>query len=61
MAVRDFSKAEKAVKAAGLSKDSYSLMYLDLASQTSVRQFVEQFRYRATGLLETSATKAVMH
>lgn len=47
MAVRDFSRTEKAVKAAGLSKDSYSLSYLDLASQTSVRQFVEQFRYLA--------------
>ncbi|KAK9790360.1 hypothetical protein WJX73_006842 [Symbiochloris irregularis] len=44
MAVRDFSRTEKAVKAAGLSKNSYSLMYLDLASQTSIRQFVEQFR-----------------
>ena len=44
MACRDFAKAEKVVKEAGLSKDSYTIMHLDLASQTSVRQFVEHFR-----------------
>lgn len=44
MACRDFLKAERAAKAAGMSKDSYTIMHLDLASLESVRQFVDNFR-----------------
>ncbi|XP_031482457.1 protochlorophyllide reductase-like [Nymphaea colorata] len=44
MACRDFLKAERAAKSAGLSKDGYTIMHLDLASLDSVRQFVDNFR-----------------
>lgn len=44
MACRDFLKAERAAKSAGMPKDSYSVMHLDLSSMDSVKQFVENFR-----------------
>lgn len=44
MACRDFLKAERAAKAAGMSEDSYKIMHLDLASLESVRQFVKNLR-----------------
>ncbi len=44
MACRDFLKAERAAKSAGLSKESYTVIHLDLASLDSVRQFVDNFR-----------------
>ncbi|MBW4539963.1 MAG: protochlorophyllide reductase [Myxacorys chilensis ATA2-1-KO14] len=44
MACRDLPKTEKAVQALGMSPDSYTIMHLDLASLTSVRQFVKNFR-----------------
>jgi protochlorophyllide reductase len=44
MACRDLEKAEKAAQSVGMSKDSYTLMHIDLASLESVRQFVESFR-----------------
>lgn len=44
MACRDFLKAEKAAKSAGMSKENYSVIHLDLASLDSVRQFVQNFR-----------------
>ncbi|CAL9772613.1 unnamed protein product [Musa acuminata subsp. burmannicoides] len=44
MACRDFLKAEKAAQSAGMAKENYSIMHLDLASLDSVRQFVHAFR-----------------
>ncbi|XP_022876491.1 protochlorophyllide reductase-like [Olea europaea var. sylvestris] len=44
MACRDFLKAEKAAKSAGMAKESYTIMHLDLASLDSVRQFVDNFK-----------------
>lgn len=44
MACRDFLKAERAAKSAGISKENYTIMHLDLASLDSVRQFVDNFR-----------------
>nr|QPO14977.1 POR [Hosta plantaginea] len=44
MACRDFLKAEKAAKSAGMPKDNYSIMHLDLASLDSVRQFVSNLK-----------------
>lgn len=44
MACRDFLKAERAAKAAGMPKENYTIMHLDLASLDSVRQFVDNFR-----------------
>ena len=44
MACRDFLKASKAAKAAGMADGSYTIMHLDLASLDSVRQFVDAFR-----------------
>ncbi|CAL5024682.1 unnamed protein product [Urochloa decumbens] len=44
MACRDFLKAAKAAKGAGMAEGSYTIMHLDLASLDSVRQFVESFR-----------------
>ena len=44
MACRDFLKAERAAKSAGMSKENYTIMHLDLASLDSVRQFVDAFR-----------------
>nr|UBR90287.1 protochlorophyllide reductase [Osmanthus fragrans] len=43
MACRDFLKTERAAKSVGMSKESYTIMHLDLASLDSVRQFVENF------------------
>jgi protochlorophyllide reductase len=47
MACRNLPKTETAAQQAGIPKDSYSIIHLDLASLDSVRQFVEDFR--ATG------------
>ena len=44
MACRDFLKASRAAKAAGMDKDSYTIVHLDLASLDSVRQFVKNVR-----------------
>ncbi|XP_006280542.2 protochlorophyllide reductase A, chloroplastic [Capsella rubella] len=44
MACRDFLKAERASKSAGMPRDSYTVMHMDLASLDSVRQFVDNFR-----------------
>ncbi|WVZ87704.1 hypothetical protein U9M48_034302 [Paspalum notatum var. saurae] len=44
MACRDFLKAAKAAKGAGMADGSYTIMHLDLASLDSVRQFVDNFR-----------------
>lgn len=44
MACRDLPKTEKAAQAVGMPPDSYTMMHLDLASLTSVRQFVKNFR-----------------
>ena len=44
MACRNFLKAEKAAKSAGISKENYTVMHLDLASLESVRQFADAFR-----------------
>jgi protochlorophyllide reductase len=44
MGCRDFLKAERAAKAAGIAKENYTVMHLDLASLDSVRQFVENFK-----------------
>lgn len=44
MACRDFLKAERAAKSAGIQKENYTIMHLDLASLDSVRQFVDNFR-----------------
>lgn len=47
MACRNIDKANKAAAELGIPKDKYSVLYLDLASLTSVRNFVNSFR--ATG------------
>lgn len=44
MACRDYLKAARAAKSAGLAKENYTIMHLDLASLDSVRQFVDNFR-----------------
>ncbi|XP_060209357.1 protochlorophyllide reductase-like [Lycium barbarum] len=44
MACRDFLKAERAAKSAGMPKENYIIMHLDLASLDSVCQFVDNFR-----------------
>ena len=44
MAFRDFHKAERAAKSAGMSKENYTIMHLDLASLDSVRQFVDSYK-----------------
>lgn len=44
MACRNFLKAETAAKKAGMPKENYTVMHLDLASLDSVRQFVDTFR-----------------
>merc|ERR1719401_2719648 len=43
MAVRDFAKGERAAKDADLPPDSYSVLHCDLASNTSVRLFADNF------------------
>ncbi len=59
MAVRDFSKAELVAKRNGFPKDSYSVMHCDLASLTSVRQFVENFRYALDSTWDASLLQHV--
>jgi len=44
MAVRDYSKTAAKAKAAGMPKENYTIMHLDLASLDSVREFVANFR-----------------
>ncbi|XAR56561.1 Protochlorophyllide reductase [Bertholletia excelsa] len=44
MACRDFLKAERAAKSAGIARENFTVMHLDLASLDSVRQFVDSFR-----------------
>lgn len=44
MACRDFLKTERAAKSAGIPKENYTIMHLDLASLDSVRQFVDNFK-----------------
>ncbi|QCE09910.1 protochlorophyllide reductase, chloroplastic [Vigna unguiculata] len=44
MACRDYLKAARAAKSAGIAKENYTIMHLDLASLDSVRQFVDNFR-----------------
>ncbi|GER26313.1 protochlorophyllide reductase [Striga asiatica] len=44
MACRNFLKAEKAARSAGMPRENYTVMHLDLASLESVRQFVDTFR-----------------
>ncbi|XP_061361498.1 protochlorophyllide reductase, chloroplastic-like [Gastrolobium bilobum] len=44
MACRDFLKAERAAKSAGIAKENYTIIHLDLASLDSVHQFVDNFR-----------------
>lgn len=44
MACRDFLKAAIAAKSAGMAKENYTIMHLDLSSLDSVRQFVDNFR-----------------
>jgi protochlorophyllide reductase len=44
MACRDLRKAEDAAQTVGISKDSYTLMHIDLGSLDSVRSFVDTFR-----------------
>jgi protochlorophyllide reductase len=44
MACRDFLKAERAAKKAGMSKENYTVIHCDLASLESVRHFVDNFR-----------------
>ncbi|KAI9186593.1 hypothetical protein LWI28_018888 [Acer negundo] len=44
MACRDFLKAERAAKSAGITKENATIMHLDLSSLDSVRQFVDTFK-----------------
>ncbi|PHT72607.1 Protochlorophyllide reductase, chloroplastic [Capsicum annuum] len=44
MACRDLLKTERATKSAGMPKENYTIMHLDLVSLDSVRQFVNNFR-----------------
>ena len=44
MACRNFLKAERAAKSAGIAKDNYTIMHLDLASLDSIHQFVDSVR-----------------
>lgn len=44
MACRDFLKAARAAKSAGMAKENYSIMHLDLSSLDSVRQFVDNLK-----------------
>jgi protochlorophyllide reductase len=48
MACRDLPKTEQAAQEAGISKNSYTIMPIDLADLVSVRKFVQNFR--ASGL-----------
>ena len=49
MACRDFLKAERMARKAGISKDDYTTIHLDLSSLESVRQFVDNFRWVGRG------------
>ncbi|CAI9089452.1 OLC1v1024025C1 [Oldenlandia corymbosa var. corymbosa] len=44
MACRNFLKAVKAAKKAGISEENFTVMHLDLASLDSVRQFADTFK-----------------
>lgn len=44
MACRDLPKAEQAAQSVGISKDSYTVLHIDLGSLESVRKFVDSFR-----------------
>ena len=44
MACRDLAKAERVAQELALPTDSYTLMHIDVASLSSVRQFVANFR-----------------
>jgi protochlorophyllide reductase len=44
MACRDLPKAQAAADSLGMSKDSYTLMHIDLGDLDSVRKFVSEFR-----------------
>ncbi|CAJ1329020.1 unnamed protein product [Effrenium voratum] len=44
MACRDFQKAEKAAKDAGMDPSTYAVMHCDLASTSSVRNFARTFQ-----------------
>lgn len=44
LACRNVEKTEKVAKEAGMSPDSYKIVELDLASNKSVRRFVDKFR-----------------
>jgi NAD(P)-dependent dehydrogenase (short-subunit alcohol dehydrogenase family) len=59
MACRDYSKADAAAKAAGVPRDAYSVMHLDLASLDSVRAFVDAFRASGRRLDALVANAAV--
>lgn len=50
MACRDFLKTARAAKSAGIAKENYTIMHLDLASLDSVRQFVDNFKRSGTPL-----------
>ena len=50
MACRDLAKAERVAQELALPTDSYSLMYIDVASLDSVRQFVANFRAKGRSL-----------
>ncbi|KAF9608366.1 hypothetical protein IFM89_009485 [Coptis chinensis] len=43
MACRDYLKTERAAKSAGIAKENYTIMHLDLSSLDSVKQFVDNF------------------
>jgi len=45
MACRDFLKTERMARKAGISKDNYTTLHLDLSSLESVRQFVDTVRW----------------
>ena len=59
MACRDFSKAESAARRLGMTKDSYTVMHLDLAALDSVRQFVNNFKASGRRLDALVANAAV--
>ena len=44
MACRDLEKAQKVAQMVEMPQDSYTIMYIDVASLESVRQFVNNFR-----------------
>ncbi|KAB2035648.1 hypothetical protein ES319_D04G167300v1 [Gossypium barbadense] len=60
MACRNFLRAEKAAKSVGITKESYSVMHLDLASLESVRQFADTFR-RSGRPLDTLVCNAAVY